>query len=232
MGAPTGPPVSPSPLDLTDLDTVKGWLKNNKNPAGDADDYSIQLCITACSMWWLRQTGLGNESGINAASPLNSQVTYTETYDGNGSNTLYLRNRPIVSVTSLTICGVTIQQSTAWGVPGWVVDQSGKCIKLRGAGGGNTMSFTTIGYPGLVLGQWFIEDVQNVTVTYVAGFSVTPLDVQLAVTQQVGQNVKRKEWIDVASRSMGSGAGSITFRKWTLAPEVQQVLTDYTRTAM
>src|ERR1700676_4869931 len=96
-------PSTPSPLDLTDLAAVKGWLGSIAQPTANSDDNNIQMCITAPSMWWLRQTGLGNESGINTASPLNSQVSYTEVYDGNGSNKLYLRNRPIISVASLVI---------------------------------------------------------------------------------------------------------------------------------
>jgi hypothetical protein len=230
-GNPDGPPLSPSALDLTDLDTVKGWLASTKSPAGDGDDGSIQLCITAASMWWLDQTGLGNANGINTASPLNSICTFTENYNGNGSNHLYLRNRPIQSVTSLTVGYVTIAQSTAYGVPGWVIDQDAKSIWIRAGGGGN-VTFSSIGWPVSGSGYWFAQGIQNVAITYTAGYSTVPYRVQMAVTQQVALNVKRKEWIGLASKAMANGAGTVTFNKWLLDPEVRQALTDYTRTAM
>jgi hypothetical protein len=60
----------------------------------------------------------------------------------------------------------------------------------------------------------------------------TPADVRLAATQMVAVNYKRRQWIDQASQSMASGAGTVSFRSWELPPEVVGVMNAYTRRAL
>ncbi len=87
------------------------------------------------------------------------------------------------------------------------------------------------------VGQYFIQDVglyqfaaadagAQVQISYTA--PGTPIDIQLAATQMVAINFKRREWIDQAQQSMG---GSITFRDWELPPEVLSVMNYYSRVA-
>lgn len=221
--------IAPNDIDLTDLDTVKAWLHSGKNPAGNSDDGSIQLCITAASRWWLSQTSRGQSSGINLISPFVEPCPYNEWYDGSGSDTLAIKNDPIRTVTLLTVGNITIVASTQYGLPGYVIDQSQKFIRLRGGGAGSG-NFTFTGYPSGAGGYFFAKGIQNVNVQYTAGFDSVPEDVQRAVTQQVAMNYKRKGYADQSSVSMASGAGTTSYRNWKIAPEVQQTLQDYKAT--
>ena len=131
---PTSPPaeqsLSPSLLDLTTLQNVKDWLQIKAS----ADDNLIQGAITALGYYFLWRTGLGSQNGVNTSSPLSNIVSYNETYDGNGSDRLYLRNRPIqnppaLSPLVLTVNGNVIAQSTSYPIPGWVIDADGKSLQ-------------------------------------------------------------------------------------------------------
>src|SRR5579863_8891565 len=97
--APPEQSLSPSALDLTTVQNVKDFLDVTANQ----DDQIIQGLITSCGAYWLWRTGLGAQNNVNTQSPLNSQVSFNEWYDGNGSLRMYLRNRPIVSVSLLQI---------------------------------------------------------------------------------------------------------------------------------
>lgn len=233
--------MQPSALDLIDVEQVKEWLRTNKNPTGDADDDNIQLCITAVSSWWLGMTGLGNMNSVNTASPLNSIVFYNETYNGNGSAQFFTRNSPIYASATIgstpyslaiTINGVTVPQSTTFQQPGWVIDGDARSIWIRHGGGAGSGQYQTFGYPYGGQGGYFAKGIQNVNIQYPAGYAVTPLDIQLAVIQQVAMNYKRKDWIDQASKSMANGAGTTSYRSWKIPPEAQWTLTKYQRVAM
>jgi hypothetical protein len=69
------------------------------------DDQVIADATTAFSALFLRISGRGPANGsipvVPAASPFISPQNYVETYGGNGSMWLYLRNWPIVSLSSL-----------------------------------------------------------------------------------------------------------------------------------
>ena len=87
-------------------------------------------------------------------------------------------------------------------------------------------------------GQYFISDIgqyqfaaadtgAQVLIDYTA--PGTPPDIQIAATQMVAVNYKRREWIDQSSQS---GGGNIQFRDWELPPEVCSVMNYYSRTAL
>ena len=235
---PSAPMKAPSPeqsglmptnLDLTTVANVKDWLEI---PLDDTtDDNLIQACITAAGTYWLWRTGLAPQNGEYTGSPLNSQVSVTETYNGNGSPRMFLRLIPIVSVQSLVINAVPINQSTAYGIPGWVIDGDARSIWIR-YGGGTNVTVTFPYYPGLIAGNYFQKGIQNVTVEYTAGYATTPFDVEQASKQMVSENYKRRQWIGLRSQSMGMNAGSTTYNSWVVAPEVEAVITAYTRTAV
>lgn len=221
--------LSPSALDLTTLQNVKDYL----GVTGTGDDNVIQGLITALGTAWLWWTGLGNQNRINTQSPFNSQVTYSEVYDGNGSPRMYLRNRPIISVVSLSIDGVVMQASTGYPNPGYVIDGNAKSIVLINGGGPSSATFSFNYLPGPSCGGWwFKKGLQNVSVQYTAGYSTTPFDVELAAKQIVATTYQRKKRRDQTSQAMAQGAGTIAFRDWSIPPEAREVINAYRRDAI
>jgi hypothetical protein len=200
-----------SPLDTTTVQKVINWL----SPASAftaTEQQNIQDVITAWGMELLNLCGRSNQNNlVPAASPFNQLVEFSEVYDGNGSNRLFLRNWPINEVVSLQIQTNTIQLSTSMTQAGYVVDASGKSLSLRGGSGQGT-NFTTF-YPyGSGGGYWFNKGVQNVLVTYLAGFPARPISNELdsipasapyVITVQVPQ------WMSDAGVQYAAG-GSLT----------------------
>lgn len=221
-------------LDLTTVDIVKNWI-----PGFDAsntqDDTLIQSCITSWSTEFLVRTGLGDQNGDQQQSPFTAVCNFNETYDGMGTIRLFLKNRPIVSVSSLTINGIGIQQSGAVGVSGYVIDGSAKSIALRsgipGAGGPSLVPYYWGGsYHMGAGGLRFWYGVQNINVQYTAGYVSTPADIIECANKVVHQNYKRRGWADEASRAMAGGGGTVRYRDWHIPPECQDVVDRYTRT--
>jgi hypothetical protein len=141
-------PVSANPaVDLTTSSDAAAWLAavNVTAPASD----QLQQIITAMSasiQAWL---------GRNLIS-----ASYTQTYDGRGSNRLALPNSPITAVSSLTIDGVAIQAAANAYSYGYVVSNSQEpppspWVMLRG--------------------YRFCRGVQNVTISYTAGYQTAGL---------------------------------------------------------
>src|SRR5260370_27933889 len=228
------PPPTPNAIDLTLLATVMSWLTVT-NPSA-AEQQSIQDCITSASAYWLWAVGMAPQNGdYPTVSPVKAPVTnIVESHDGNGSARMFLRIRPIQSVQSLTIDGIAIPASTSVTVPGYVIDGSAKSIAIRsGSGGPAPGQRLTVGFGFLSsprTGMWtFREGVQNVQITYTAGFTTQPLDIEMAVRQMVAVNYKRRQWIDQRSQAMAQGAGTISFRDWEFPPEVKSVMDHYRR---
>src|SRR5690349_23195383 len=169
--------MSANAIDLTTLAAVKSWLAAG---SGTSDDTTIQDCITAFSAYVLRITARSNADGsIPAASPFNSVVSYNEWYDGPGGTRLMLRNWPVVTVTSVTVDTVTIPQSTAPNVPGWVIDGSAKSLSMRGNGNAGFVNGSlVVGFQNLrSFARGFVfsdSQPQNVNVQYTAGFTAVP----------------------------------------------------------
>lgn len=218
-----------NPIDLTLLASVKSWAGVN----GSSSDQSIQDAITSFSNFVLTYTSRGAQGGgFPTASPLCEVMTFSETYDGNDSDTLFVRNNPITGVTSLTINNNVINQSTAWGVTGWVIDGNGKCIKIRGGGGGSGPSFNTTYYGAWTgCGQFFVRGIQNVSITYSAGFAQVPFDLEMCARKVVALNYKRSQWIGQRSRDLAQGAGTITYADWEMDKDCWRTLNSYKRVA-
>ena len=173
--------MNASPIDLTSVPLVKSWLSASGKPASPngADDANIQACITAASRMVLSETGLGPQGAVAATqSPFVQPVQYSETYNGNGKNRLFLRNQPITSVVSLIINGRVIPQSTAFNVSGWVIDSDGKSIWLRSGGNAATFAYTSDQFWFGNIG--FAHGVQNVALVYTAGVPTVPVSGELA----------------------------------------------------
>jgi hypothetical protein len=165
---------TPSPIDLATLQAVKDWA----NITSSAGDSSIQRCLSAWSVNFLRMTGRGpRDNQIPTMSPFNQPVSYTEIYNGNGNNRLFLRNWPINSVSSLNIFGSAIpaQSVPGSGATGYAVDDQGRSIVIVNSAIGSS-GFTLYaggpGFPRLSGGGGFPNGVQNVAVDYIAGFTL------------------------------------------------------------
>lgn len=186
-------------------------------PVSDQTDAVLAGMITGASQYWLNRTGRDS---------LNSAATYNERYDGSGSRRQFLRNTPIQTVTSLKIVmwggATSIPQSPDGIQPGFVIDQSGKSLAILGSPVGQ--------YPFPCVWN-FAEGIQNVLVSYTAGYASTPADVQDKVSQMVAVNYKRRGWIDQASQMLPQ-AGTVSYRAWEIPPEVERCIQNYTRRAL
>jgi hypothetical protein len=218
-----------SNVDLTTVDQVKSWIPGLQ--ASTSDDALIQACITAWGFEWLQRTGMGNQSGDFHQSPFNAICPFAETYDGCGTLRLFLRNRPIVDVTSLTINGVQIAKSSGFSSAGFVIDGARKSIALRvGLGWGNLWQSWQAGSYRAFGGLRFWQGIQNVEVQYTAGYNDTPADIVQCANKVVQLNYKRRSYADERTRAMAGGGGTISFRDWDIPVECLFVVDRYSRT--
>lgn len=211
-----------NPIDLTTLGVVKSWA----GVLTPGDDVPIQDAITAFSAYVLHLTDRGPADGsIPAHSPFVEVVTYDELYDGNGNDTLPLRNWPIASITSVNDSGLIVQPSTSLQTPGWVVDQSKKFLVLRLGGSA---------YAGLRRGTWARKTgwslgTQNIEIVYTAGFAAIPFDLEMTARKVVSLNYKRRQRIDQKSQAMAQGAGTVSFYDWEMDAADKRTIDFYSR---
>lgn len=205
-------PSPPNAIDLATLAEVKGWIYTQQGTP--ADDFVLQLLITAASQYFLSET---------RRASLNSVADYTEQYNGNGQVQLALRQFPIVSVSSLLINGYAVPESSGYPNPGWAIDNTRQLIVLANGGAGAGW------YPGYGVPYRFVRGVLNVQVSYSAGYNGAPYDLNEACIQLVGQNYKRRGWIDQASVALAEGGGTQTFRNWDVSPQVRRTIENYKR---
>lgn len=156
-------------IDLTTVAAVNSWL----NQGSTVDAALIQSAITNFSQFVLTLTGRNNLSQIKS---------YSETYNGTGSEVQHLRNYPILSVTSLVIGVTPIPQSAGPSQPGWVIDTGGLQASLALRSGGYWPAGRGYGERGGGWGSYgnapplgstpysFWEGIQNVAVSYTAGY--------------------------------------------------------------
>jgi len=204
-------PSPPNAIDLATLAEVKGWIYTVQGTP--ADDFVLQLLITGASQFFLSETNV---------STLNTVSTQTEHYNGNGQTSLPLRQYPITAVSQLVINGYTVPQTPNYVQPGWAIGTSRTSIVLVSGG-----SFSY--YPGAGVPSVFPRGVLNVGVTYSAGYDGVPYDLNESCIQLVGQNYKRRGWIDQASIAMANAGGTQTFRGWDVPPQVRKTINNYKR---
>ena len=178
--------------DLVSIDDVKAYLGGDLQ---SNDDAVLSRLVTAASAFFT--TACGN--------PILAQ-TYSELYDGKGGTRLYLRNTPVLSVTSVAIDDIPIPASVAVADPGWV--QSGNVV--------------------ILFGYWFKRGFANVAITYDAGYAAPPADVAEAVMELVGLRYRGKDRLGKLSESMG-GIATTSYSQKDVSPFVQSVITRYIR---
>jgi len=154
-------------VDLFTLQNVKDWLNSSGTqpfPAGTNADALYARVVTAVSQF--------------ATSYLQRQIqpaTYTEVRNGDNTRSMMLLNRPVLSVTSLTIGTTSIPARSQPGAYGYVTD--GASVFIDGGCWGSISGY------GYGYGH-FPRGIQNIQIVYRAGYQwsdvvtvATPLSV-------------------------------------------------------
>src|SRR5215831_9193134 len=110
------------------------------------------------------------------------ETSYTnEIYDGPGGRTLMLRNYPASSVDSVVIDDDSVPLASQVNGAGYTFDS--QRVILRGC-------------------YCFRMDYQNVAITYTAGFTTIPYDLQEAIMLMCQYNFKTKNTVGALSRTI------------------------------
>ena len=129
------------------------------------------LVTLAQAYAWLGITPGSDDANLQLAISAYSQLiadfcsrtlvsaSFSEVYDGRDKPRLVLRNYPIISVSSLSIYGIPQSLATSPYGPGYTY--SGRCVDLQG-------------------GDVFTRGLGNIAITYQAGFTTIPADIQMA----------------------------------------------------
>lgn len=129
-----------------------------------------------------------------------------EVRDGSGGQRLTFACFPVTAVLSLSIDGLNIPPAPPGG----------------GFGAGYVFTPTELGLRGYV----FTRRVQNVAVTYTAGYAATPPDVAQACIELVCQRYRERSHIGEVSRAL-SGSEIVTYSERDMSPDVKLVLSQY-----
>jgi hypothetical protein len=145
-----------SPLDLTSLPAVKAWL----NIPTTGSDALLATLITAASR--LIYSNLGRASLLPRS--------FTERYDGAGTKRMYLRNWPVLSISSMSVYGRNVPLGEPPGqnsaMAGFVIDP------WDGTPPGQPQAIDVFG-DFLYAGFQYSRGRQDVAITYAAGYQVT-----------------------------------------------------------
>ncbi len=170
--------------DLTTLANVKAYLSPPLTTTND--DALLSRLVTAASGFiqsWLNRTI--------------ASATYAETRNGMGGATLFLRNRPVTSVASVTIDGVAVAATDYRFDAGAIY----------------------------LLHRSFAKGAQNVTVQYTAGYAATPPEIEQACIALVALRYKERDRIGQASKSLGGEV--VSFQQKDMPADVTTILDQY-----
>ena len=169
---------------------------------GNNDDVTLQSLISNASLQVLQYMDRPHILA-SVLGPL------TENYDGNDSDRLLPRQFPIISVAGVSIDNVPIQQATTSVTAGFLWD--GRRILLRGFR--------------------FCRGLQNVQLSYSAGYPSVPLDLKQAAIEAFALTYRQRVRIGEKSNSMG-GQVTIAFDMSDIPPRSMAVFSQYRRLAL
>lgn len=189
---------SPNPtIDVTTLATLKAGLTAG-GVALPSDD-ALQDILTAVS-----------QEMANYAKIVIPAQNLTWTGDGNGKGKLFLPLTPIISVTSVSVSGVSVPARTSFTGPGFAFSQ----------------------YAVNVSGYCFDRGFQNVTIALRAGFETIPSDLVRACIDGSKFIVGLAD-VPAGAQSISSGDHSLSFASvkdqiaMCLTPDVTRRLDQY-----
>lgn len=168
-----------APGDLTTVANAKQWL----NVQTTTDDVMLARLVSAASQFvqsWLNRT-------IATAS-------YVDSYTGTGSDTLALANYPCTAVSSLVIAGRPIAQSPDGLQAGYIFDD--RFIYLIGN------AFASSAFPSAAPNRFPKWPPKGVQVSYTAGYTDTPLDVEQAVLELMALKYADRQHFGQVSKSL------------------------------
>lgn len=174
--------------DLTTLSTLKEWL----GITATTDDALLTRLVTAASAFI--QNYLNRTFYVSAI---------VETRDGTGTNRLFLARGPVLSVSSVSIDGISVPESTSTSMYGWVAGTN--VITLRGG--------------------VFPLNVVNVQVTYSAGYVTVPSDIEQVCVDLCSMRYKERDRIGYVSKSLGGE--TVTFSVKDFSSWAQTTINQY-----
>lgn len=133
-----------------------------------------------------------------------AQATYSSYRDGNSGVRIMTRNYPVTAVTTVKIDNQTIPLSVN-GSNGYVFNET---------------SVALIGYR-------FTRGIQNVYLSYTAGYATTPNEIEQACIEMVSLRFKEKGRIGVVSKGMAGE--TITFSQKDMTDSIESTLSQYRR---
>lgn len=185
--------------DLCTLQNVKEWL----NQTTTTDDAMLARMIASQSQNALNYM---NRSAILSAA-------YTEKYSGVGMPSIMLRQWPVTAVAAVSINGIAIAAQTAppWGVGYFFAPYTGP-----GVGGPCLLG---------VSGSVFARGLNNIQVTYTAGYAAVPDAIENAVIEMVALRYRERSRIGITSQS--DGQTTTSFVKDSMTPSIAEALDKY-----
>lgn len=183
--------------DLITLQNVKDWLNADLSESFPASsDTLIARMVTAVS----RFAGSYLQRNLQPAN-------YVETRDGTGTLMMFMRQRPIISISSLAVGNTTITPRAHPGANGYAYDKDALYLD----GGGR-----------------FWHGIQNVSVSYRAGFQQA--DVVTVATPYSVTNLSRP-WNGDQGVTYANGNAFTLVTSTPVAAGTYQVTPDATKTA-
>jgi len=135
-------------------------------------------------------------------------ASYTEYYDGTGTSFLFLKNIPVVSISS-------IYDDANW------LWETGSLLP--------SADYRITNDNSVYYKSYFTNDIQNIKITYVAGYASgsIPEDLQQAAIEEVGRKYKHSDDYDLTAKSLSDG--SITYTEKGLLVDTKRILNQYRR---
>ena len=140
-----------------------------------------------------------------------AQTSYTETRNGGCGPKLFLANGPITAVSSLSVNGQGVSPAPDAVSGGYVFDSNVLYIRPGGAGP-----------------QECCKGIQNVVVSYTAGYATTPYDITQACVLWVAAIYAKRNRIDKRNETLGSQQTQ-GYDLSAMPQTVKQMLASYVR---
>lgn len=189
-------------IDLCALSDVKDYVFRGGGNQTQTDDNLLQRMITALSESINRTTC----RTIKAAN-------HTEIHSGTGSQVLFVRNPPIISITSLYVNGNAIGAKST--DPTQYLNSNG-------------YSFSE-GHVS-IFGYSFDRGLDNIQITYRGGYNAAPSDLEQACIEAVAWGYKELDRLGFISKSLAGE--TVTFDVKVMSQRAKGIVDRYQRVTL